>query len=79
MSRFFYGLYTLLQTFKITEMENELNYISDKIEEVEHSIHLVEFGMPIGVHSKGDLLKLQNEKEMLENILAKLTEVELQQ
>ena len=41
-------------------MENELNYISDKIEEVEHSIHLVEFGMPIGVHSKGDLLKLQN-------------------
>jgi len=60
-------------------MEEELNYVSDKIEEVEHCIHLVEFGMPIGVHSKGDLLKLQNEKDMLENILAKLTEHELNQ
>jgi len=60
-------------------MEEELNYVSDKIEEVEHCIHLVKFGMPIGVHSKGDLLKLQNEKDMLENILAKLTEHELNQ
>jgi hypothetical protein len=58
-------------------MEKELNYISEKIEEVEHSIHLIEFGMPLGLHNKGDLLKIQNEKDMLENILNKLTELEL--
>ncbi len=60
-------------------MENELNYISDKIEEVEHSIRLVKFGMPLSVCSKSDLLGLQNEKEMLENILNKLTEIKKQQ
>tara|TARA_R110000782_G_C14489472_1_gene377107 strand:- start:22 stop:201 length:180 start_codon:yes stop_codon:yes gene_type:complete len=58
-------------------MEKELNYLSDKIEQVEHDIDLCEFGLPINATTPEELKELQIEKLMLENILNKLTQVEL--
>lgn len=54
-------------------MEKELNYLSEKIEAIEHDINMVDFGIPLGVGSADDLIKLNNEKDMLENILNHIT------
>ncbi len=54
-------------------MENELNYISEKIEYLDNAIAIAhENG-----HDKDYLWKQYNERQLLENILNKITEVEL--
>ena len=58
-------------------MEKELNYLSEKIEKAEHDINLCEFGLDLNASCVEDLEILQNEKTFLENILNKLTEIEL--
>ncbi len=58
-------------------MKNELNYLSEKIEQVEHELNLCEFGIGVGCHTEEDKEELLNEKQLLENILSKLTEIEL--
>lgn len=58
-------------------MEKELNYLSEKIEKVDHNINLCEFGLPLNATTLEELNELQIEKRMLENILNKLTEIEL--
>ena len=60
-------------------MEKELNYLSEKIDKVEHDINLCEFGLPLNASTPEELHELQSEKRMLENILNKLTEIELTQ
>ena len=60
-------------------MEKELNYLSEKIEKVEHDIDLCEFGLDLNASCVEDLQILEKEKQLLENILNKLTEIELTQ
>ena len=60
-------------------MEKELNYLSEKIEKVEHDINLCEFGLDLNASCVEDLQILQDEKILLENILNKLTEIALTQ
>lgn len=56
-------------------MENELNYLSEKIEKVEASIeHCIEYKFP---KWKNTLPKLESELELLQNILNVLTINEL--
>ena len=60
-------------------MEKELNYLSEKIEELEESIDLCK--SKLGEHETylKALPIIQNEKILLENILNKLAEIALTQ
>ncbi len=58
-------------------MEEEINYISDKIEDVEHDIDICEYGLELKTHNTENLEKFQKEKKLLENILNYLTIKEL--
>ena len=50
-------------------MEEEMNYLSDKIETVDHSIDLCEFGLPLRISTDEELQELKIELQMLNNIL----------
>lgn len=54
-------------------MEKELNYLSDKIQQINEEIDAMKFGVSIDWNSKDELKHLEYEKEMLENILNELT------
>ncbi len=58
-------------------MEEEINYISEKIEDVEHKINLCEYAIELNIDSTENLEKFQKEKKLLENILNYLTIKEL--
>jgi hypothetical protein len=58
-------------------MEEEMNYLSEKIEAVDFSIALCEFGLPLRITTDEELQELKVELQMLTNILDKLTEIEL--
>ena len=58
-------------------MEEELNYLSEKLEEIEHCLNLVEYGIPLGMNTKVDLLEINNKKEIIENIMNYIVEKEL--
>ena len=58
-------------------MEKELNYLSQKIEDMDHTIGLCDFGIELGHNTKEELNLLQEEKQLLENILNEITQVEL--
>jgi len=58
-------------------MEEELNYLSEKIESVEHQIDIIEYGIDIGCAAGDRLKEFQHEKQLLENILNALTISEL--
>lgn len=60
-------------------MEEELNYLSEKIEEVEHIIDIKKDGLLMGLGSSEDKVieNLKKEKKLLENILNKITIIEL--
>jgi hypothetical protein len=49
----------------MAEFEEELNYLSEKIESLEYDLIMFDFD------------SLKNEKKLLENILNRLTEIEL--
>ncbi len=70
-------LFVSTKIFEFRIMEKELNYLSEKIQRVEHDIALCEFGLLLNVTTHEELTDLQTEKRMLENILNKLTEIEL--
>jgi prefoldin subunit 5 len=69
-----------LYAFKITEMENELNYLSEKIEELTQDRDWNEREIVKRDHSKmrSDMMervdRLNTEIELLENILNVVTE-----
>ena len=54
-------------------MENELNYLNECINDIEHEINLTEFGIPLGVSTSKELEALNSQKEILENILNYIT------
>ena len=58
-------------------MEEELNYISDKIEEIEHQLNITSFSISLKMDKKDNFIKLENEKRLLENILNSITITEL--
>jgi hypothetical protein len=58
-------------------MEQEMNYLSEKIEEVDRSISGCSFAVEIEVSTDEELQELKIELQMLNNILNKLTELEL--
>ena len=70
----------MLYAFKITEMENELNYLSEKIEELTQDRDWNEREIAKRDHSKmrSDMTvrvdRLNTEIELLENILNVVTE-----
>ena len=54
-------------------MELEMNYLSSKIEDIDESINV-----GIGIdYTIEDIKGMESEKELLENILNKLTEIAL--
>ncbi len=59
-------------------MEEEINYINEKIEGVEHDINICEHAIELNMNSIEDLEELQKEKKLLENILNYLTIKELE-
>ena len=72
--------YYVLYAFKITEMEQELNYLSEKIEELTQDRDWNEREIKKRDHSKmrSDMMervdRLNTEIELLENILNLVTE-----
>jgi hypothetical protein len=58
-------------------MEEEINYLYEKIEEVDRSISGCSFAVEIAVSTNEELQDLKVELQMLTNILDKLTEIEL--
>ena len=50
-----------------------MNYLSEKIEELDHSIFLCKFDLPLQVTSEEEIQELKLELQMLTNILDKLT------
>lgn len=58
-------------------MKEELNYLSERIEKVDHEIGICAYGIKLGLSTMEEKTQFQNEKIMLENILNKLTEIEL--
>jgi hypothetical protein len=58
-------------------MGEEMNYLSEKIEELDHSIFLCKFDLPLQATTDEELQDLKIELQMLTNILDKLTEIEL--
>ena len=60
-------------------MEKEMNYLSEKIDKLESSIDEVSRIAAQQSDYNYSLKQLRNEKQMLENILNKLTEIALTQ
>ena len=58
-------------------MELELSYLSEKIDDIDYKIDLCEYGIDIGCSDEEEKEALIQEKQILENILNKLTEIEL--
>lgn len=58
-------------------MEKEMNYLSEKIDKLESSIDEVSRLAAQQSDYNYSLAKLRNEKQILENILNKLTEIAL--
>ena len=58
-------------------MEKEMNYLSEKIDKLESSIYEVSRLAAQQSDYNYSLAKLRNEKQILENILNKLTEIAL--
>jgi len=62
---------------KFNKMEEEMNYLSQKIDKYESSITELEVLSAQHSYYNYSLQKLRKEKKLLENILNKLTEIEL--
>lgn len=75
----------MCSAFKIAKMEQELNYISEKVEALDNKIAILHdntdggygVGGRIGEQYRADLKRMNEEKQLLENIMNYITQHEL--
>jgi len=72
-----FSLYTVLPTFKITTMEDELNYLSEKIYTLENNIAIIHERLQQSNSLKDELKRNERELSILNNIMNALTISEL--